>query len=465
MPLELGRRANLFFQTVMRPHAAERGRDLWFQEEARAERLSNFIRIVYILAWLISTALHAPGNHYWSNIANLGVGGLWFVYSVGLQTFLHYRPYRPWMKMMSTTLDMVVISTMIWMYQYTAGPSYALKVPTIYNYYCCIGLASLRFKKGLVIWAGGLASFLYLMLFLYFSLHYSLDFGSNIEHTNSSKINPAYIVYQLVYLAVFSFLTAIAAVNVKRLVELRAREAEAANRAQERAVVAAGVAHEIKNPLGSIYGAAQLLQDEGKGNPRFVSMILKDAGRLNETVQQFLRFARPFAVQWQTLDLVAFLRQYVNQHNEIFANAEVPSQGKSTSITGEQTIRTKLVFHTEVESLNVVSDEDGLKQIMLNLIQNAERYQIPGLPVRIELNSQSEVAEISVVDEGKGITDDEKAKLFEPFFTTSAKGTGLGLAISRKIAREMGGDLYYEALVPGSRFVVVVSLNQPKVTT
>ena len=61
------RRFLLIYHRLLRPHPSERGRDLWFQEEARAERLSNFIRIVYVLAWLMAAALHAPGNRFWAN--------------------------------------------------------------------------------------------------------------------------------------------------------------------------------------------------------------------------------------------------------------------------------------------------------------------------------------------------------------------------------------------------------------
>ena len=63
-------------------------------------------------------------------------------------------------------------------------------------------------------------------------------------------------------------------------------------------------------------------------------------------------------------------------------------------------------------------------------------------------------------DGGEGVSEDQRGNLFEPFFTTSAKGTGLGLAISRKIARELGGELYYEALEPGSRFTLVVKARK-----
>jgi signal transduction histidine kinase len=74
----------------------------------------------------------------------------------------------------------------------------------------------------------------------------------------------------------------------------------------------------------------------------------------------------------------------------------------------------------------------------------------------LRLERADGVAELRVEDDGPGVPEDQRSRLFEPFFTTSTKGTGLGLAISRKIAREMGGELYYESLEPGACFTLVL---------
>ncbi len=425
------------YQRLLRAHPAERGGDIWFQEEARAERLSNLIRVVYIVAWLGSTALHAPGNYFWSNFSNLGLGGVWLAWAVAFQIWLHYRPYRLSYKFVSTAVDMAIITAIIWVYQFAAGPVYALKVPTYLNYFCCLGLASLRFKRGLAVFGGVLAVGCYLGLFIYFNLRYHIVYGTGAEHTTTSKISWHYVAYQLVYLAVFSFLTYVMAVNVKRLVELRAREGLATLRAKERALVAASVAHEIKNPLEGIYGAAQLLTEEGKGNPRFVQMILKDSIRLNETIQQFLRFSRPFVPRVADFDLVAEVRDFCRGQNELNPGAF-------------------LEFTSGSVDFPIQSDAEGIRQILLNLVQNARRFQREKLPVRVHLEPHGGVAEIRVEDDGEGVSIEQQGKLFEAFQTTSPKGTGLGLAISRKIARELGGDLYHESLQPGARFTLVV---------
>jgi signal transduction histidine kinase len=109
----------------------------------------------------------------------------------------------------------------------------------------------------------------------------------------------------------------------------------------------------------------------------------------------------------------------------------------------------------------VLADQEGLRQIMLNLYQNARRYQVAGKPVVVDVRAAEGGIELAVEDDGEGIPLANREKVFDPFFTTSAKGTGLGLAISRKIAREMGGDLYYEPKQPGSRFVIALKPGQP----
>jgi signal transduction histidine kinase len=332
---------------------------------------------------------------------------------------------------------MVITALMLYLYHFTGGAAFALKVPTVLNLFCVQGLAALRFQRGLALYAGGLAVGLYLIVILVVVQAPDTVFGSPIEHTQSASISPLYLLYNLIYLFVFSLLIYFLVVNVRRLVVLRVKETQAAMQAKERALVAAGVAHEIKNPLGGIYGAAQLLKEEGKGNSRFIEIILKDSVRLNEVVQQFLRFSRPFLPQMSAFDLVRSVREFVQGENTVQGPGE-------------------LVLKTEESNLQVFADPEGLRQILLNLTQNARRYHPAGKPVMVRVRSEGEVALIEVEDEGEGVLDEHRSKLFEPFFTTAVKGTGLGLAISRKVSREMGGNLYYEPKDSGSRFVVVL---------
>jgi signal transduction histidine kinase len=422
---------------LTRPNPSERRRNIWFQVEAKAERSSNVIRTVYVLTWLLSTMGHAPGNLFWSNVANLGVGGVWFVWCLGYQTYLFKRPYKQWFKYLSTSVDMVVITAMLFTYQFAAGYAYALKVPTFYNYFCCLGLAALRYRLHLAVYGGVAAVVCYVSLLVYFLFAYDVQFGTGVEHATTGKINASYIGFNVLYLIVFTFLIYFLVYNVKRLVNVRVREGEAALKAKERAAIAANVAHEIKNPLEGIYGAAQLLKEENKGNVKFIDMILKDSVRLNGVVQQFLQFSRPFQTRMSNFEAIEAVRGFCREQ---------------ASLSGEDKVR----FQADDAAAPVHADAEGLRQILLNLYQNARRYQDAAKPVDMRVRARDEAVEIYVEDDGEGIPEANRSQVFDPFFTTSSKGTGLGLAISRKIAREMGGDLYFEPKQPGTRFVLVL---------
>jgi signal transduction histidine kinase len=420
---------------LTRPNPAERRHNIWFQVEAKAERSSNVIRAGYVLTWVVATLSHAPGNPFWSNVANLGCGGFWLVWCIGYQVYLLRRPYQKWFKYLSTTVDMAVITAMLILYAHGSGYAYALKVPTFFNYFCCLGLAAMRYRLHLAVY-GGVAAFLsYLAVCAYLYVNFPVQFGTGLEHATTEKVSPAYIAFNFTYIVVFSFLTYYLVYNVKRLVNVRVREGENALKAKERAAIAANVAHEIKNPLEGIYGAAQILKEEGKGNAKFIEMILKDSVRLNGVVQQFLQFSRPFHVRMGDFDLAESVAGFCREQ---------------ASVSGDG----KVLFRGEGEAVMVHADQEGLRQVMLNLYQNARRYQAADRPVDITVRMREEAVEVAIEDDGEGIPEENRDRIFESFFTTSAKGTGLGLAISRKIAREMGGDLYFEPKQPGARFVL-----------
>ncbi len=425
-----------WFNRLSRAHAEDRLRGIWFKEEARAERSANLIRITYILVWILSTSLHIPTNNFGTNVVNVGGGFVWLLIACLYQIYLYYNPYKPAFKYLSTTCDMCVITAMLFFYQFSFGYSFALKTPTFYSYFCCLGLAALRYKRGLAVYGGLLASTLYALLVLYLYRFAGMEFGTNIEHVTTPKVCFLYIAYNVVYLFIFSMLTYILIFNVKRLVIIRVKESETALKAKERALIAANVAHEIKNPLEGIYGAAQLLKEEQLGNPKFIDMILKDARRLNGVVHQFLQFSRPFKTEMQDFDIIRFTSQFCEEQNEL----------------GE----VKLVSNLPEGKLMACADPTGVEQILLNLSQNAKRYQQMGMPIQIKADQEAGYIQIAVEDDGEGVAPENYEKIFDPFFTTSNKGTGLGLAISRKIAQEMGGDLIYTPKNPGSRFTLLL---------
>lgn len=230
--------------------------------------------------------------------------------------------------------------------------------------------------------------------------------------------------------------------------------------------MAAGLAHEVKNPLGAIKGAAQLLEEGGlepasKDSKEFIGIILEEVDRLNHVVGSFLDYARPHAGNPVPIDVNAALRRTV----QILESQ--PAEGAVFDLDLEEDVpRVKI-------------DPEQLRQVIMNLAQNAiqamdGRGRVTlstslrrtgrawaatpnserGVPPKSEA---PRVVEISVRDTGPGISQKVLENLFVPFFTTKHEGTGLGLAISQSIVQNVGGNIEVHTQPgAGTTFTVVL---------
>jgi len=208
--------------------------------------------------------------------------------------------------------------------------------------------------------------------------------------------------------------------------------------------MAAGLAHEVKNPLGAIKGAAQLLNEPSEGAAQdptakeFLGIILEEVDRLDRVVGSVLDYARPSKGNPGAVDVNAVVRRTL----------QVLSSGQQ----GEQPVATELA-----ENLPLVrADAEQLRQVLMNLVQNAlHATASKGGEVSVSTRMRSgargkpDSVEIAVRDHGTGITPQVLKSLFVPFFTTKEKGTGLGLAISQRLVEEWGGRIEV-ASQPGS---------------
>lgn len=192
--------------------------------------------------------------------------------------------------------------------------------------------------------------------------------------------------------------------------------------------MSAGLAHEIRNPLAGLKGAAQVLQDEDLDgeSKEMLDVIVTEANRLDRVVSDFLSFSRPFALDHEPVDVGAML-----QHVATLVGAEADGPHISVDLA---------------EDLPVLyADEMRLEQVVLNLVRNA--VDATGREGQITLRafhplpSDGVAVGIDVVDDGPGIPEDVREHLFTPFFTTKPHGTGLGLPISRRIVEAHGGRL------------------------
>ncbi len=213
--------------------------------------------------------------------------------------------------------------------------------------------------------------------------------------------------------------------------------------------MAAGLAHEIRNPLGAIKGAAQCLSPRERTgeDAEFLQVIVEEVNRLNGVVSEFLDYARPMKQNFGATDI----NQVVARTIKLLQN-EVPPH-----LTLDVQLREELPM--------VDADAEQLKQVLLNLVQNAIqamgdrpgriRVQTSGPEHFQDLRGGQEFVEVEVVDEGPGIPSDQQPHIFVPFYTTKQTGTGLGLAICQRIVKSHGGTISVQSRAgEGSAFLV-----------
>jgi signal transduction histidine kinase len=229
---------------------------------------------------------------------------------------------------------------------------------------------------------------------------------------------------------------------------------ELAQRRQRLALIgtmAAGVAHEIRNPLASIKGAAQFVQKDLEGTPGkdeakdYLKLLVGEVDRLNGVVESFLSYARPVEPRKQDLSLESFLKDLLRLHT-----ASLP-----------KSVRVETAFDPDLPA--VKADPELLTHAVTNAIRNAVEVMPEGGTLRIRTVAVASAlrswAAIEVEDSGPGIARGDLERIFQPFFTTKAKGTGLGLAISLRILEAHGGDISIENVQPhGCRFTFFLPL-------
>jgi signal transduction histidine kinase len=209
--------------------------------------------------------------------------------------------------------------------------------------------------------------------------------------------------------------------------------------------LATTVAHEVRNPLGGIRGAAQLLQLEGESNSEiqeYIQVIIKEVDRLNRVVEQLLVSGNPRTAGVKP-----------NAINDLIENSLSICQPE----LDRDNIRVEKRFADDCPSVAV--NDDGMTQVLLNLFRNAVESMEDGgvLTVQTAYNSVTQVVQIYIKDTGRGIPPDVASRLFDPFYTTKQKGTGLGLAISQQIVEEHGGTIEVDvAETPGATFIVTL---------
>jgi signal transduction histidine kinase len=210
--------------------------------------------------------------------------------------------------------------------------------------------------------------------------------------------------------------------------------------------LAAGIAHEIRNPLTSIKGASNLLAGELKhlnlpSNQEYCNIIREEIDRLDHILLNFQYFTRPLRIEKELVDV-----------DEIIWKTVKLAETGPVNIT----IRQQLSGNAP----KVKADASLLKQVFLNLIKNADEACGSDGELVIRTGIHSPSVRISFTDNGPGIPAENLNRIFEPFFTTKSTGMGMGLAICRRIIQAHGGELEVKNRLPkGTEFTIVLPIQ------
>lgn len=208
--------------------------------------------------------------------------------------------------------------------------------------------------------------------------------------------------------------------------------------------LSAGIAHEIRNPLAAIAGSAQVLKKSEAltaQEQRLMSIILRESERLNKSIADFLRFVRPQEKRTAEFDIAAGLSETL----DLLAN--------SAELRPDHRIERQIV----PPSFTVAGDPDQIRQVFWNLARNAVQAMPNGGVLRVSTETASDAYRIVFNDSGRGMSEVDQRRLFQPFRTNFPSGTGLGMAISYRIVQEHGGRIDV-ASRPGMGTMITVSL-------
>ncbi len=223
------------------------------------------------------------------------------------------------------------------------------------------------------------------------------------------------------------------------------KEVERSRRLASIGRLAAGVAHEIRNPLSSIKGFATYFGERYKDVPEdknISEIMVQEVERLNRVISQLLEFARPVNIRKEKISLGTLIHHSIRMIEKKAAEKEVD-----------------IILNLSEKTPEILVDPDRISQVLLNLYLNSlEAMEKKGtLTINVNHDSESSRLILSVEDTGKGIEPRDLANVFDPYFTTRQSGTGLGLAIVHRVIESHNGEIRIES-EPGKGTIVTICL-------
>jgi signal transduction histidine kinase len=226
----------------------------------------------------------------------------------------------------------------------------------------------------------------------------------------------------------------IAFAEISRNITARKQTEEVIRRSEKLSVIgqlAAGVAHEIRNPLTTLRGFVQLNKQQGALSDAYLDIMLSELDRINFIVSEFLVLAKPQVGQFVPVDMRSLLSDMISL---------LDSQASLISASFD----TRFSEHVPL----IDCDANQLKQVFINIIKNSLEAMEDGggtITVELDYDSADHAAVIRVKDQGRGISEEDLPKIGEPFFTSKTSGNGLGLMVSHRIIANHKGTMNYSS--------------------
>lgn len=222
--------------------------------------------------------------------------------------------------------------------------------------------------------------------------------------------------------------------------------------------LAAGIAHEIRNPLAGMSASIEMLRSSlprelvNTEDQKLMEIALREIDRLNQLISEFLDYVKPPQLKQEPVDLPKQISDVV------FALRHPENPGKIKSLKGGVKVRTDIELKESYSPAMARGNQEKLKQVIWNLVINAIQAMDKAGTIEIGCAPAGDQrVKFWVVDQGQGMSEKTLSHLYEPFFTTKEKGTGLGLATAYKIVEAMHGEIHVESVLGrGTRFEVIL---------